>query len=152
MATYPPALPLPKLTGDRRKDFINVVHSQYGYKEIVEDYNAYSQEMRGYTPAIWCGDFIAWCLKKAGCSDLIPYGYENSQNWKNVGEKTNSPQKGDIVVFKWNKGQGSVGHAGMFEYIKDGRIFMIGGNQQDTVNLSSYPMNDEFQGFYRPKF
>lgn len=49
--------------------------------------------------------------------------------------KTN-PQQGDIVVFRWKDGGG---HVGILDHIQDGKAYVLGGNQGDSVKISAFP-------------
>jgi hypothetical protein len=64
----------------------------------------------GAGPEAWCGDFVAWCYRKAGAKSV-------NRNWAAVRlylpltglKATKTPLKGDIVRFTWS-------HVGLFGY------------------------------------
>ena len=68
----------------------------------------------------WCAIFVSWVYHHAG----FPLGYIDSEKgyhycrsaynyWRSSGVLTNTPQKGDIVLFDWD-GDGISDHTGIF--------------------------------------
>jgi len=95
----------------------------------------------------WCSAFvnyIAWLLRLPRSKKL------NARSWLNVGIPISvheAKSKFDIVILK--RGDTEVpdddinapGHVGFFAGIKQGTIFVLGGNQGDSINVSSYMLN-----------
>lgn len=85
----------------------------------------------------WCSTFINWCAKEAG---LPLSGKANARSWMSVGEKTNMPEPGDIVVF-WRESLTSwKGHVSIFLGFNHdaSRVFCLGGNQGNAVSIADY--------------
>ncbi|MEZ5308128.1 MAG: TIGR02594 family protein [Pyrinomonadaceae bacterium] len=84
----------------------------------------------------WCSAFVNWCLKENG----IP-GSNNAaaRSWLAWGKRVNTPKRGAVTVLWRNKPESWEGHVGFFVKEEQGRIFLLGGNQSDAVNVSSYP-------------
>lgn len=84
----------------------------------------------------WCSAFVNWVLLKAG------YPYSNKLNAKSFlqyGEKTDKPQMGDIVVF-WRIAKNSpFGHVGFYIAETMNGIYILGGNQNNEVNIQKFP-------------
>ena len=87
------------------------------------------------TKTPWCAVFVnaAFCLNGiAGLRDAL------AVDWLNFGTPVTTPQDGDVVVFDWSK-IGSSGHHVAF-YLADAgdRISVIGGNQANSVSITTY--------------
>lgn len=84
----------------------------------------------------WCAAFLNWVVQKAGYKQTKKLTARSFLYW---GSKTQEPELGDVVVF-WRESPTSwKGHCGV--YIKElgGRIFVLGGNQNNEVNITSFP-------------
>lgn len=102
------------------------------------------QEMTGLTfgndEVAWCSIFANWCALQA---NLPRSNAANARSWLNVGRKTSFPVPGDVVVI-WRESPTSwKGHVGFFMgYTHDGKdIFILGGNQDDEVNIQKFDIN-----------
>ena len=82
----------------------------------------------------WCAAFVNWCLVRArrdrpDAATLLPHTASAASNsFRNWGQKTESPQPGDIVVFQ-HKAESWRGHVGFFISKVDDGIYVLGGNQ-----------------------
>jgi len=86
----------------------------------------------------WCSSFINYCAREIG---LERTGKANARSWLDVGRTTSLPDVGDIVVFK--RGDSTwQGHVGIFIRRKDGFVYVLGGNQSNSVKISPYNEND----------
>lgn len=84
----------------------------------------------------WCSCFINWLAWKEGIERSNEL---NARSWLTVGTKTDKPKLGDVVVF-WRESHDSwKGHVGL--YVKDtfSLIYVLGGNQDNMVNIKPYP-------------
>jgi uncharacterized protein (TIGR02594 family) len=65
-----------------------------------------------------------------------------ARSFLDYGEKTTEPVQGDIVIFERGN-SGWQGHVGFFISVKDingvQMISVLGGNQDDAVNVKYYP-------------
>lgn len=125
---------------------LEVALSQYGKKEIAGSKHnplilEYHKTTGGFsddeTP--WCSSFINWCAIKAGVEHT---NKANARSWLNIGITKNNLDIGDVVIFK--RGDNPVqGHVAIF-IASNGMdyIYVLGGNQNDTVNISSYRVAD----------
>lgn len=88
----------------------------------------------------WCAAFINWCLARSG--------YETTKNamsgsfrlGKGLGKSTNSPNEGDIIVFKKrNPKEAKVGfgHVGIYVDKTEEGYHVLGGNQKNGKKFSS---------------
>ncbi len=127
-------------------DMISIALSQFGVKQernckhhpqIVNYFTSlgfHSSKMLDDTA--WCSAFTNWVAKKAG------YEYSkklNARSWLTVGESTNVPKQGDIVVLWRESKESGKGHVGFF--IKDSLryVYLLGGNQGNCVSIKAYP-------------
>lgn len=82
----------------------------------------------------WCSVFVCWCMKQAN----VPHTNSlSARSWANWGVKIYEPQLGDIAVFNrppisWQ------GHVGFYVRNDGNRVWVLGGNQNNSVNISSY--------------
>jgi uncharacterized protein (TIGR02594 family) len=87
-----------------------------------------------------CSIFMDWCAMKAGVERTHK---ANARSWLDVGEKTDNPQTGDIVIFKRGNNTWS-GHVAIYiapltvEHGKTDLIYVLGGNQSNEVKISLY--------------
>jgi uncharacterized protein (TIGR02594 family) len=87
----------------------------------------------------WCSAFMVVVAHVLGLS--CPYS-ARARTWLTVGEPTDEPDVGDTVVILWRgaRDDGSSGHVGLFAgFAPDGRVKVLGGNQQDEVNITPFP-------------
>ena len=126
-----------------RLDLLEIAFSYYGMKEIpgekdnpeiVSMFRAlgFSRVNDDETP--WCACFVNYCLMMAA----YPYtGKLNARSFLEWGKGTDMPDLGDIVVFSRGKNP-LLGHVAFFVREKDDLIYVLGGNQQNEVNISAY--------------
>ena len=93
----------------------------------------------------WCSaflNFIAWELRLPRSKSLM------ARSWLSVGKPIsweNARCGFDVVIF--SRGEGSPGpeelnapgHVGLFGYRDFNNVYVVGGNQSDSVALSPYP-------------
>lgn len=97
----------------------------------------------------WCSAFvnyIAWVLRLPRSKSL------RARSWLTVGEVIqleNAEPGFDVVIFKRGNGVQpgpdvieAPGHVGFFAGIDGTKILVLGGNQSDSVSISSYPKKD----------
>ncbi|MCG2419956.1 TIGR02594 family protein [Aequorivita sp. F47161] len=126
---------------------IKIALGELGQKEIKgADHNERILEYQEMTGLDFGNDEVAWCSIFANWvalqANLPRSNSAMARSWLNVGEKTDWPQPGDIVVF-WRISRSSAfGHVGFFlGYTKSGKsIYCIGGNQDDEVNIQTFPI------------
>ncbi|CAL2085172.1 TIGR02594 family protein [Tenacibaculum sp. 190524A02b] len=86
----------------------------------------------------WCSAFANWVAKTAGMQFT---GKLNARSWLKVGREVTSPQMGDVVVL-WRESPNSwKGHVGFFIRKTNRHIYILGGNQRNSVCIIAYPIN-----------
>ena len=126
------------------RNTINIALGEYGTKEIVG--NKHNPEVLKYfqetghewvkdDETAWCSAFANWVAKEAGCEYSVEL---NARSWLEVGEKTECPKIGDIVVFWRESPKSWKGHVGFFIKETKDYIWVLGGNQNNEVNIKPY--------------
>lgn len=84
----------------------------------------------------WCSAYVNWVAKQLG--------YEHSKqltarSWLKVGTSVKTAKPGDIVVF-WRESPNSwKGHVGFFIKATKRFVYVLGGNQNNSVCIKAYP-------------
>jgi len=84
----------------------------------------------------WCAGFMGYCLETAGLRSTQSLTARSYETW---GKATNTPNVGDIAVFWRGSRTGWQGHVAFFIREQGDKVWVLGGNQTDAVNISSYP-------------
>jgi uncharacterized protein (TIGR02594 family) len=124
---------------------IDYALSQYGLKEVSGTSN--NPEIMKFFHEIghswvqgdetaWCSAFVNWCCLKSGAPMS---GKLNARSWLTVGAPiADDPMIGDIAVFWRESPQSWKGHVGFFIRDDGDFIWVLGGNQNNQVNISPY--------------
>ena len=88
----------------------------------------------------WCASFVGAMLQRAGLESTRKLNARSYINW---GEPVSlqSAEHGDIVVFWRGDRHGWQGHVGFFDGKRGDDIIVLGGNQNNEVNRSPYPVD-----------
>lgn len=119
------------------------IYDQNGTKENPEVMK-YFKEL-GYTrkqvkeETSWCSAFVNWVFKMSDA----PYTSKlDARSWLEIGMETNNPQLGDVVIFWEESKKSKKGHVGFYINQIGDEIFVLGGNQNNQVTISSYPTSN----------
>lgn len=98
----------------------------------------------------WCACFVSWCADqcgyiKAGTVPKFSYCQTGKEWFVDAGRfedasSSYTPKPGDIVFFDWG-GDGHVDHVGIVEFVKDGSVHTIEGNNGDAVRRDDYRLD-----------
>lgn len=99
--------------------------------------NKQLRRILGVNPARtpWCGKFVTAVVTEAG--HKIPHASGLARSWMKYGKRVTVPRPGDIVVIRTKRGY----HVGIFSHMKDGKVFLLGGNQSNRVKVSGYALS-----------
>jgi uncharacterized protein (TIGR02594 family) len=127
---------------------LTVALSQYGVKEvkgakdhpqIINYFTSMGFEATKFKEeTAWCSAFANWVAQQAG--------YERSnqltaRSWLSVGTSTMQPEPGDVVVL-WRESPNSwKGHVGFLVKESKRYVYLLGGNQGNSVSIKAYPKN-----------
>ncbi len=84
----------------------------------------------------WCAAFVGAKLAEVGLigtASLLARSYEK---W-GAAVDLSKAQRGDIVVLQRGNSTWQ-GHVGFFDRIENGKVYLLGGNQGNQVNISGY--------------
>lgn len=84
----------------------------------------------------WCSSFANFAVAQAG---LVGTKSAAARSWLQWGKATDTPSQGCIVVF-WRESPDSwKGHVALYVAETPTHILVLGGNQNNEVNISKYP-------------
>ena len=129
------------------RSLLEIAHSQYGVTEkkgklhnptIVNYFKEIGHTWVSNDETAWCSAFMNWIALKAGKKKS---GKLNARSWLTVGRKVTKPIQGDVVVLWRDQKRSWKGHVGLFiNYSEDKKhIYVLGGNQNNQVNIKRYP-------------
>lgn len=114
------------IAGEQTNPVIQEFYRQAGHVEITGD----------ETP--WCSAFLIAVMKEAG------YPYSSSllaRSWLHTGIEVTEPQLGDVVIFWRIAKEGLFGHVGLYISEDKGMIYVLGGNQKNSVCIEPFSKN-----------
>ena len=83
----------------------------------------------------WCAAFVNWVFAQAGLPVTKSAAALSFLDW---GIKVKTPKYGDLVVFDYGHGRG---HVGFYVGERGGKISVLGGNQNDSVNVTQFTLS-----------
>ncbi len=103
----------------------------------ITEYHGHTN-LRGYDDkAAWCSSFLNWCLAHVGIQGT---GSALARSWLDWGEALAAPVPGCIVVLYRGEPTGWTGHVGFYLRSDAQHIYLLGGNQLESVCENSYPL------------
>lgn len=129
-----------------KEELIDVIEGWQGIKEhqeIIDLYNSYLPHPRGHkltAKDAWCAATISAASIKLGYTDTIPVecgAWELFRDCQKTGSITHNPKRGDIILMK-----PSGYHIGVVEYVEEGNVCYIAGNDGGTVRKVVKDIND----------
>ncbi|WP_425375690.1 CHAP domain-containing protein [Rhizobium leguminosarum] len=104
-------------------------------------FDATDTEIPSKDNSYWCAAFLNWCLER--CAYKPGTRSSSSSSFRGLRGRTNSPRRGDIVVFR-DGPSGCQGHVGIFVGMQGTQLLVIGGNQKKgehySVNTKALPV------------
>lgn len=101
----------------------------------------------------WCAAFVNYCLVRAGFRGTGHPG-ARSFSWKSFGVAVDAPLRGAVAVLRKKSAARTIkdsvwisgpGHVGFVHSWTSAAVVLLGGNQRDAVNLSTYPLKDVYE-------
>ncbi len=129
-------------------ELIEKAFKEYGVKEI-EGKQDHPQIVRyfnelGYNgerlkdETAWCSAYANWVAKTAGYEHLAQL---NARSWLETGTKVEIPKLGDVVILWRENPESWKGHVGFFVKQTKKYIYVLGGNQRNSVCIKAYDKN-----------
>jgi len=84
----------------------------------------------------WCSAFMNYCHIKTRYKHS---GELNARSWLSIGNKVNVPKLGDVCIFWREDPYLWKGHVGFYINETEYSIRLLGGNQQNMVQIINYP-------------
>ncbi len=123
-----------------------------GTQRIVQYHQATSLHAKSDQVA-WCSSFVNWCLAQVG---IIGSRSAAAASWADWGVGLDTPKLGCIVQLHHHvkgctsaTGTASGNHVAFFIRQDAAHIFLLGGNQSDSVKLSGFPLSNWSVKAYR---
>ncbi|HEZ7985548.1 MAG TPA: RICIN domain-containing protein [Ruminococcus sp.] len=115
------------LGNDPAQNMVNIAFAQEGKNGSQLGYNS-----------DWCAWFVADCARLAGQDAIIPEkGRVVDLASAIKGERTSTPQVGDICIFDWNSVSGPYDHVEIVYKVSGSTVYTIGGNAGSTGNYKT---------------
>jgi uncharacterized protein (TIGR02594 family) len=86
----------------------------------------------------WCSASLNYFCKKLGYEKS---GKLDARSWLQMPIQVLKPTMGDVVVLWRNDPNSWEGHVGLYIAGDINDIYVLGGNQNNMINISSYPRN-----------
>lgn len=83
----------------------------------------------------WCAAAVAYAFKVAG---VTPRHTLSARDWLNWGMPLDKPRVGCVVVMWRGSPKGWQGHVGLYVREDDEYIYVLGGNQSDSVSVARF--------------
>jgi uncharacterized protein (TIGR02594 family) len=91
--------------------------------------------LAAHDSTLWCSGFINWCVERSG------YAGTNSaaaRSWLDWGRPVTLPRRGIIAVLERGAFGGHVGFFVRKDAGATGKLWLLGGNQANSVNIAGY--------------
>ena len=137
----------------KSKTILDIALGELGVKEIrgkkhnpeILKYHAVTTLNATTDEIPWCSSFVNWCVAESGKE---PTRSAMAASWKRWGKSLKTPKKGCIIGFVREDG---TGHVGIFISGVPGKYKILGGNQDNSVNVSSWNIANRDWFFVEPK-
>lgn len=94
----------------------------------------------GADEVAWCSSFVNWCMQQNGIAGTQSAA---ARSWATWGKGLVAPKPGCVVVFRrHDPNNPNAGHVTFFIALRGAFIDVLGGNQSNSVRISSYAAND----------
>ena len=94
----------------------------------------------------WCAAFVAWCLKQSNTNYLKS---ALSRDWLSWGQESGNVM-GCIAILWRGDIKATTGHIGFYIGEDEKNLYLLGGNQSNSVSIAPYSFNN-LLGFRMPK-
>lgn len=108
------------------------IQGEKNNSDILKFFEAIGHDWVKNDEVAWCAAFLNYILQISGMENTRKL---NARSFLDIGEKVTEPTIGDIAVFWRLDPKGTLGHVGIFVAQDEKNIFVLGGNQQEQVNI-----------------
>ena len=106
-----------------------------GNNKRILEYHRCTDLMATEDKVSWCSAFVCWCFESIGIRSTRSAA---ARSWLKWGVELTTPKRGCVVILWRGKKSGWQGHVGFFIKEDKDNIWILGGNQSDSVNISKY--------------
>lgn len=139
-----------------------IAEKELGQKEDKEGENPHIIEYHSSTylsadkdEVPWCSSFVNWCIEQAGIKGTRSAA---AKSWLDWGQALLIPAIGCVCIIKRKKkgtdkatGSSSGYHVAFWLTEQDGKVHLLGGNQSDSVKMSSFNLESyDILGYRMP--
>ena len=114
---------------------LNEIHGSLSNPQIVEMFRLSGHPEVSDDETPWCAAFVGACLRLSGYRSS---GSLLARSYQDFGRHLDVPERGCIVVFTRGDPSSGMGHVAFFDHQDGDRVFVLGGNQKDSVNVSAF--------------
>jgi uncharacterized protein (TIGR02594 family) len=123
-----------EVAGPESNPLILKIFSDIGYSWVKDD-----------STTAWCSAAMNYFCKKLGYERS---GKLTARSWLNVGDAVTEPELGDVIVLWRVRRDSWEGHVGFYIAEDDEFYFILGGNQDNSFNITPY-LKTRLLGFRR---
>jgi uncharacterized protein (TIGR02594 family) len=106
--------------------------------EIVDMFKEIGYDWVKDDETAWCSASLNYFAKKTGYERS---GKLDARSWLQMPIQVLKPSMGDVVVLWRNNPNSWEGHVGLYIAGDINDIYVLGGNQNNMINISPYPRN-----------
>lgn len=104
------------------------------HADIMSMYRAVGHPGIAHDETPWCAAFLGACLERAGLKSTRSLMARSYAQW---GQRLTSPRVGAVAVLTRGPDP-ALGHVGFWVGQGAGKIFLLGGNQSDSVTVAAF--------------
>lgn len=88
----------------------------------------------------WCAAFVGAVLEECGIASTRALNARSYLEWGTEVLRLEDVQQGDVVVLWRDRPDSWKGHVALYSKHDASNIYCLGGNQNDQVNITGYPL------------
>lgn len=120
-----------EVSGHEHNPVILAMFAEIGYDYVKDDETA------------WCSASLNYVCKKLGYERS---GKLDARSWLKMPIKVLQPTMGDIIVLWRDSPSSWMGHVGLFISQDINTVYVLGGNQNNSISIQGYP-RDRILGY-----
>lgn len=94
-------------------------------------------QIKNTAATAWCAAAVNAALERHGIAGTKSLAARSFENW---GDKLDAPRLGCVVVMWRNSPKSWEGHVGLFVKADATHVYVLGGNQSDSVSIAKFPL------------